>query len=361
MKKFKEAFELECCSCFARKHGTTSPSIVSKRKRQAAVKKTTEPPSKRRRQMPVGEPPKQTSTSVRAPPARPRPTAIVLSSQEKTTQLSTRPGEIVLSSRKETRVVVTSTPLDELLPSPIDHIDQLQPSITISHLIVITPSDHQQLVDWSSRYEIPIPLREDTVELRQRAVAPMLPAAPLVPYDSSDEEDVPEEPFKWHIVESALRRLVCCYIQSTRKTFIIIFYRRKKTLFDGIGHSFGIKQVYKSNSTSWRCTCRSGKDWCRATVLQRGEEFIFGKNPHTCKRVLDKSLNAQILAEVKKGVELQKFASTRQIVEPIVMRHFEEDPDRNLPVLENVYRVAQRAKVNAFPKNPRNLEFEWGK
>jgi hypothetical protein len=77
--------------------------------------------------------------------------------------------------------------------------------------------------------------------------------------------------------------------------------------------------------------------------------------------VLDKSLNAQILAEVKKGVELQKFASTRQIVEPIVMRHFEEDPDRNLPVLENVYRVAQRAKVNAFPKNPRNLEFEWGK
>ncbi len=66
-------------------------------------------------------------------------------------------------------------------------IDQLQPSITISHLIVITPSDHQQLVDWSSRYEIPIPLREDTVELRQRAVAPMLPAAPppLVPSDDT--------------------------------------------------------------------------------------------------------------------------------------------------------------------------------
>jgi hypothetical protein len=28
MKKYKEAFELECCSCFARNHGTTSPSIV---------------------------------------------------------------------------------------------------------------------------------------------------------------------------------------------------------------------------------------------------------------------------------------------------------------------------------------------
>ena len=59
---------------------------------------------------------------------------------------------------------------------------------------------------------------------------------------------------------------------------------------------------------------------------------FFGKNPHTCKRVLDKFLNAHILAEVKQCVELHKGATTRQIVEPILMRHFEEDPDRNLPV-----------------------------
>ena len=137
MKKYKEAFELECCSCFARKQGATSPSIVSKRRRQAAVKKTTEPPSKRRHQMPVGEPPKQTSTSVRARRARPRPTAIVLISQKKT-QLSTRPGAIVHSSRKETRVVVTSTPLNELLPShqtfvqsPIDSYSLQSPSHTL--------------------------------------------------------------------------------------------------------------------------------------------------------------------------------------------------------------------------------------
>ena len=59
---------------------------------------------------------------------------------------------------------------------------------------------------------------------------------------------------------------------------------------------------------------------------------FFGKNPHTCKRVLDKFLNAHILAEVKQCVKLHKGATTRQIVEPILIRHFEEDPDRNLPV-----------------------------
>ena len=99
-----------------------------------------------------------------------------------------------------------------------------------------------------------------------------------------------------------------------------------------MGNSFGIKQVYKSNSTSWRCTCRSGKDRYHATVLQRGEEFMFGKNPHTCKRVVNKSLNVEILAEMKKGVELHKGATTRYIIEPVLMRHFKEDPDRNLPV-----------------------------
>jgi hypothetical protein len=64
-----------------------------------------------------------------------------------------------------------------------------QPSITVSVGLsvnfIISPSDHQQLVDWSSRYDVPLPLREDTVELLQRAVAPVAPVTehPLVPYD----------------------------------------------------------------------------------------------------------------------------------------------------------------------------------
>lgn len=137
-------------------------------------------------------------------------------------------------------------------------------------------------------------------------------------------------------------------------------YRGKKTLFDGRGRSFGIKQVYKTGSISWRCTCRTGKDWCRATVLQIGVEFVFGKNPHTCKAKLDKSRHALILSVVKQSVAVNVYASTRQIVEPIFSKHFEEDPERDMPVLANVNKVAQRAKAKSFPKNPINLEFDWG-
>ena len=90
--------------------------------------------------------------------------------------------------------------------SPI--LPSISVSVGMSLNFVITPSDHEQLVDWSSRYDIPIPIREYTVEIRQLAVAsaPFAKVAPLVPYDSSDDDDVVVEPYNWHILDSALRK-----------------------------------------------------------------------------------------------------------------------------------------------------------
>ncbi|EFX78059.1 hypothetical protein DAPPUDRAFT_105562 [Daphnia pulex] len=81
-------------------------------------------------------------------------------------------------------------------------------SVRVSFNIVITPSDHDQLAEWRSRYDIPVPIREDTVELRQRAVIPVAQTVPLVPYDSSDDdrEDVDDEQYNWHVLDSALRK-----------------------------------------------------------------------------------------------------------------------------------------------------------
>jgi hypothetical protein len=105
--------------------------------------------------------------------------------------------------------------MDELFPnngtdpvpmeSPIIDQPSTTVSVGLSVNVIISPSDHQQLVDWSSRYDVPLPLREDTVELRPRDVAPHA-VRPLVPYDSSDEDDEVDEPFKWHTLESALRK-----------------------------------------------------------------------------------------------------------------------------------------------------------
>jgi hypothetical protein len=63
-------------------------------------------------------------------------------------------------------------------------------------------------------------------------------------------------------------------------------------------------------------------------VLQRGEKFIPGKHSYTCKKTLDKSLQAEIVAAVKSGVAQNVFATAKQVVEPIFLQNFEKDPER---------------------------------
>ena len=121
-------------------------------------------------------------------------------------------------------------------------------------------------------------------------------------------------------------------------------------MFDGQGRSFGVKRKYKNGTIAWWCTCRSGIDWCRATVAQKGEDFIFGKNTHNYKIKRDKSLHAKIIQKVKRDVKTIIHASTAQVIEPIFSKHFEKDPERDLPVLANVHRVARRAKHQPIPQ-----------
>ncbi len=64
--------------------------------------------------------------------------------------------------------------------------------------------------------------------------------------------------------------------------------------------------------------------------------------------------------EVKTGVKTNIYATTAQVVEPIYTKHFEKDPERNLAVLANIHKVARRAKDQAVPKNPLDMDFELG-
>jgi hypothetical protein len=138
-------------------------------------------------------------------------------------------------------------------------------------------------------------------------------------------------------------------------------HRECPALFDGRGHSFGIKATYKrTGSVSWRCTCRAPPNPCKATVLQKGDVFIFGKHKHTCKKKKDKSLEAEIVSKGKAEIRQNIFATARQVVEPIFTAAFNIDPERNLPVLKHVQRTINRVKEKNYQKNPLNLHFDWG-
>jgi hypothetical protein len=75
---------------------------------------------------------------------------------------------------------------------------------------------------------------------------------------------------------------------------------------------------------------------------------------------MDKSLHAEIIQEVKRDVKTNIYASTAQVIGPIFSKHFDKDPECDLPVLANVHRVARRAKHLSLPKNPLDMEFDMG-
>lgn len=94
----------------------------------------------------------------------------------------------------------------------------------------------------------------------------------------------------------------------------------------------------------------SRKDWCCLTVLKKGRGIYFCKEPlHQNKKVGNPCYGKKARCWEK------QVCYTRQIVETVFVWHIEEDPDINLLVLDIVYRVAKRAKVHSFPKNPLNL------
>jgi hypothetical protein len=209
MKKANEVIQFKCKACI--EPTTSIPEKPTGRKRTT---KTSNPPAKKLRQDDTVEATRPKATKTSNPPAKKprqggtlsatRPIAIVLNtpavlvapSKEQAIEknsLVTRPTAIVLTARPDGSVVATSTPIFTPL-EPLGAEWNISPSLNP--------------VDASSTYEIPVPLREEEVSLRQRQVA-----ADNDPIDDDDEatdigSSFEEETPKWHIIEKALRKYI---------------------------------------------------------------------------------------------------------------------------------------------------------
>ncbi|EFX81592.1 hypothetical protein DAPPUDRAFT_102056 [Daphnia pulex] len=116
-----------------------------------------------------------------------RPSAVVPSARPVTPEACTRPSAIALSAPVP-RIVLFLTPMDELLPN-----NRTDP-VPMESSIVDQPS-----IFWitNSVLTVPLPLREDTVELCQQDVAQVAVSPYLVSFDSSDEDEEVDDPLKW--------------------------------------------------------------------------------------------------------------------------------------------------------------------
>ena len=64
-----------------------------------------------------------------------------------------------------------------------------------------------------------------------------------------------------------------------------------------------ILQKKSTKSTTWRCNIRNRTHWCKATVLQKGEEFIRGVMTH--EHAADPGITKK--TKVKAKVKESKF------------------------------------------------------
>jgi hypothetical protein len=137
--------------------------------------------------------------------------------------------------------------------------------------------------------------------------------------------------------------------------------REGETLFDGLGHSYHIKRTSKISRT-WRCNRHAKPHYCRAVVFQKlaTTSFLL-KVQHTCPPNLDVDRDASLIARAKANAFANPLISARKVVEKELVKVHEKDTERHLPVVANIVRAVQRKKQSAFPKNPTDLHFQWGK
>ncbi|EFX81079.1 hypothetical protein DAPPUDRAFT_102590 [Daphnia pulex] len=162
--------------------------------------------------------------------------------------------------------IVASTPLDEVIRptpqtavSPIEVLVTSLAQVTITHQVTISPADEIHLAEWSSRFSLPVPAREETVELRQgTADQPSIPATADESDDSDNEDDT--EGYKWQILPDPLRK-------------------QAPTLFDGLADLSGKKPPTKMYPSLGVVRAGLGKTGAVQRFCKRVGRSYLGKMP----------------------------------------------------------------------------------
>lgn len=97
---------------------------------------------------------------------------------------------------------------------------------------------------------------------------------------------------------------------------------------------------------------------CRATVIERGGEYILGKQQHNHNGQVGAEVAAKIISRVRKEAEVEYFKPASAIVNAVLLEELPDAPCPCLPKPAHLARNANRLRQKLRPKEPKNLEFE---
>ena len=134
--------------------------------------------------------------------------------------------------------------------------------------------------------------------------------------------------------------------------------RGQSKLFDSSGYSYTVKKVNIS-STVWRCTVRNKHINCAAKVIQHGDMFIPGNQPHLHTSKPGSSVTAEITSTVKRAAVADVFQPASVIVEDaLTSRDLTNAPCAALPNPAHLARAANRLRQRLRPDELSSLDFE---
>ena len=129
-------------------------------------------------------------------------------------------------------------------------------------------------------------------------------------------------------------------------------------LVDNQGYSFTVKKRNVS-SVSWRCKVRNKVCNCKATVIQKGSEFIPGPHSHNHQPAPGAAAKAKVTAALKEVTSHHKFLSGARCVNQVLQQAVTEDEVLDaLPKHCNLVRTVNRHRERSCPKHPQSLDFE---
>ena len=94
----------------------------------------------------------------------------------------------------------------------------------------------------------------------------------------------------------------------------------KEKLADSDGFTYIVKTRRANGHKVWRCSVRNNSVWCKATVLQKGDSFTCGSQPHVHSPQIGAAKATKISSAVKKMAATEIFTSAAEIVNKVCNR-----------------------------------------
>ncbi|CAC5370087.1 unnamed protein product [Mytilus coruscus] len=163
----------------------------------------------------------------------------------------------------------------------------------------------------------------------------------------------------WCIFDIEDPELTDSFVEDRPVTFEVVengTMKRAKKLVSSDGFSYTVKSS-TSKTVNWRCSVRNKKVWCKATVMQRGNNFVVGATDHIHASDPGITKRTKIRVGVLTEASRHAYKSAGDIVDEQMREHVTED-DFNLPKPDNLTRAANRLRQKLRPAEPKDIDFE---